>query len=65
MNLSCILLNFDAMLQFINVNLELFTDHDKYLFIERCIRGGINNCITRYAKTNNPLLDDQFSKTDQ
>lgn len=53
-------LTFDAMLKFTKVELELFKDYDKYLFIERGIRGGITSCIKKYAKANIPKLEDHF-----
>lgn len=49
---------FDAMLKVTSVELELLTDYDKYLFIERGIRGGITSCIKRHAKANNPHVMD-------
>lgn len=49
---------FDAMLKVTGVELELLTNYDKYLFIERGIRGGITSCIKRYSKANNPYVMD-------
>lgn len=53
-------LTFDAMLKFTNVELELLSDYDKYLFIEKAIRGGITSCITRHAEANNPDLGNLY-----
>ena len=48
----------DACLKKTEVELELFTDPDMYLFIENNIRGGISMISHRYAKSNNPYLED-------
>ena len=39
-----------------NRNLVLFTDSEKFLFIENSIRGGISVVCHRNAKANNPLV---------
>lgn len=54
-------LAWQAALKMTKVNLELFTDPDMHLFIERGLRGGISMISQRYAKANNPYLDDYDS----
>ena len=49
---------FDACLKFTEQELDLFTDSEKFLFIENCIRGEIRVVIHRHAKANNPLVPD-------
>ena len=51
-------LSWDALLKKTNVNLELLTDYDMHLLVERGLRGGISMVSNRYAKANNPLLED-------
>ena len=51
-------LSWDALLKKTRVELELFTDLEKHLFVERGIRGGISMVSKRYAKANNPLVLD-------
>ena len=51
-------LSWDALLKKTGVELELFTDLEMYLFVERGMRGGISMVSKRYAKVNNPLLQD-------
>ena len=40
------------------VELELFTDLEMYLFVGRGMWGGISMVSKRYAKANNPLVQD-------
>ena len=51
-------LSWDALLKKTNVNLELLTDYDMHLMIEKGLRGGISMVSNRHAKANNPLLED-------
>ena len=48
----------DAMLKMTGVKLELLTDNDMYLFYEKGVRGGISTVMGRYAKVNNPYMED-------
>ena len=50
-------LSWDAMLKTTGVKLEKISDIDKYLFIEKGVRGGISYIAKRYAKANKPYLD--------
>ena len=49
-------LSWDALLKSTKVELELLTDYDMHLMIEKGLRGGISMVSKRYAKANNPLV---------
>ena len=51
-------LSWDAMLKMTGVKLEKISDIDKYLFIEKGLRGGISYIAKRYAKANNKYMGD-------
>ena len=50
-------LSWDAMLRMTGINLELITDIDQQLFIERGMRGGISYIAHRHARANNPYME--------
>ena len=50
-------LSWDALLKKTGVELELLTDYDQHLFIEKGMRGGISMVPKRHAKANNHLVD--------
>ena len=51
-------LSWDALLKLTKIDLELLTDIDQHLFIEKGMRGGISMVSKRHAKANNPLVAD-------
>ena len=55
-------LAWDAMLKMTGVNLELLSDVDKLLMIEKGIRGGISIISNRYGKANNKYMKDYNKK---
>ena len=50
-------LSWDALLKKIGVELELLTDYDQHLFIEKGMRGGISMVSKRHARANNPAVE--------
>ena len=51
-------LSWDAMLKMTGVKLKKISDIDKYLFIEKGLRGRISYIAKRYAKANNKYMGD-------
>ena len=49
-------LSWDALLKKTGVELELLTDYDQHLFIEKGMRGGISMVSKRHAKANNQAI---------
>ena len=58
-------LSWDAMLKMTDVKLEKICDIDKYLFIEKGLRGRTSYIAKRYAKSNNKCTDDYDPKNHQ
>ena len=50
-------LSWDALLKKTGVELELLTDLDMHLMVERGMRGGISMASKRHAKANNPQVE--------
>ena len=55
-------LAFQAALEMIKVNLELLTDIDMLLMVEKGIKCGIFHAIRRHVKTNNKYMNDYNKK---
>ena len=55
-------LAWDAMLKFTDIKLDLLSDTDMYLMVEKGIRGGVSSIMKRYSKANHKDLDDYDPK---
>ena len=55
-------LSWDVMLKMTGVKLEKISDIDKYLFIEKGLRGGISYIAKRYAKADSKYINNYDSK---
>ena len=51
-------LAWDACLKINKVKLELLTDYEMLMMVEKGIRGGVSMISTRYGKANNPYMKD-------
>lgn len=49
-------LSWDALLSSTGIELELLTDYDMHLFVEKGLRGGISMASKRFARANNPMV---------
>ena len=54
--------SWQTCLKFTSIQLELLTDIDMYLLLERNLRGGICNPIKRHAKANDKYMGDMHDK---
>lgn len=54
-------MSWDALLETTKVQLELLTDIDMHLFMEKGLRGGVCMVSKRFAKANNPQCPDYDS----
>ena len=50
-------LSWDAMIKITRTELELISDIDMHLFIEKEMRGGISYIAKRYSKANNKYME--------
>ena len=57
-------LAWDACLNMTDVKLELLTNVDMLLMVEKGIRGGVSMVSTRYSKANNKYMGDKFNPSE-
>ena len=57
-------LAWDAMLKMTGIKLDLISDIDMHLFIEKGLRGGISYIANRYSKANNKYMKDYDKHSD-
>ena len=57
-------LSWDACLKMTDVKLELLTDIDMLLMVEKGIRGGVSMISNRYGKSNNKYMGNKFNPSE-
>ena len=57
-------LAWDAALKVTVVKLELLSDMDMLLMVEKGIRGGVSMISTRYGKANNRYMNDKYNPSE-
>ena len=57
-------LAWDAALKKTEVELELLSDPDMLLMVEKGIRGGVSSIMHRYAKANNKYMGEDYNPTE-
>ena len=57
-------LAWDAELKITKVKLELLSDIDMFLMVEKGIRGGVSMISNRYGKANNKYIGDKFNPSE-
>ena len=55
-------LYWDVILKMTEIELEIISDIDMHLFIEKGMRGGISYNAKRYSKTNNKYMQSYDAK---
>ena len=58
-------LAWDAMLKMTKIELELLSDPQMYLMIEKGIRGGVSMITRRHAKANNPYMGSRYNPEEE
>ena len=58
-------LAWNAMLKMTGIELELISDPNIYLMIEEGARGGISTIMKRYAKANNPYMNEKYNPEEE
>ncbi|CAB0040505.1 unnamed protein product [Trichogramma brassicae] len=53
--------SWDAMLLYTQVELELLTDVDMLLFVEKGIRGGVSQCCSRFSEAHNRYMGEDYN----
>ena len=56
-------LSWDAMLKMTEIKLEKISDIDKYVFIEKGLRGVVSYIAKRYPRANNKYMNDYDPET--
>lgn len=56
-------LSFDAMLKCTQVQIELISNIDMFLWVEKSIRGGMCEVIQKYASSNNPYIPETYDSS--